>query len=511
MTTARKLRVLMVEASADDARRTLAKLEQSGYTVEHVRVDNATDMQSALHKNSWQTHGWDAVLCSLDPAGFCGLEALRLLQDANVALPFLFLSHDVSEESIVSAMHAGADDYIFKDNLSRLAPAIEHRLREMRVRLAHNEAQQALQEHQARLHAFIANLPGMAYQLVMTVCGDMSFPYISEGSLALLGLDPQELEHNPNLFLQMLHPDDTDSYLQSMRSSADSLSFWNWEGRVMIQPASEVKWINLRCSPRMLSNGDVHWEGIMSNITQSRVAEMELKASREQLRELSSHIQDVREQERLSIAREIHDDMGGTLAAIKLDMAWMGQRLTTQNPELLSKAKGIDSLVDRCITSANNISRALRPSALDSFGIIAALELEGGEFEKRTGIRCSIHHSSQDVELNPDISIALFRIFQETLTNIMKHAHASQVKVDIRNHNNGVDLIVNDNGRGIREEDRLKPRSFGLRGMQERIAHFNGQMQISSIPGQGTTIAVHIPHADLDAATYETLPQQTLF
>lgn len=510
MTAARKLRVLMVEASPDDALRTLAKLEQSGYEVEHLRVDNAAGIQAALDKNRWQTCGWDTVLCSFDAAGFCGLEALRLIQDAGVALPFLFMSHDASEESIVSAMQAGADDYIFKDNLNRLAPAIEHHLRETRVRQAHSEAQRALQEHQARLHAFISNLPGMSYQLVLGARGEMSFPYISEGSLALLGLDPQELEQNPGLFLHMLHPDDMGSYLQSMRTSAGSLSFWNWEGRIMIPPSSEIKWINLRCSPRMLGNGDVHWEGIMSNITQSRVAEMELKASREQLRELSSHIQDVREQERLSIAREIHDDMGGTLAAIKLDVAWVSQRLE-MHPDLLAKTRSIETLVERCINSANNISRALRPSALDSFGIIAAIEMEAVEFENRTGIRCTINHTGESVELNPDISIALFRIFQETLTNIMKHAHASQVKVDICNRSNGVDMIVSDNGHGMHETDRQKPRSFGLRGMQERIAHFNGHMHISSIPGQGTTVAVHIPHADLDAAVYETVPQQTLF
>ena len=510
MTTARKLRVLMVEASADDALLTLAKLAQSGYAVEHARVDNPSDLQAALDKGSWRSHGWDVVLCSLDPTGFCGLEALRLIQNTDVTLPFLFMSHDASETSIVSAMQAGADDYIFKDNLSRLAPAIEHHLREMRVRLAHNEAQRALQEHQARLHAFISNLPGMAYQLVMSAHGEISFPYVSEGSLALLGLDSQELEQNPGLFLHMLHPDDMDSYLQSMHTSAASLSFWNWEGRILIPPTSEIKWINLRCSPRTLDNGATHWEGIMSNITQSRVAEMELMASREQLRELSSHIQDVREQERLSIAREIHDDMGGTLAAIKLDVAWVSQRLE-MHPDLLAKARGIDALVERCINSANNISRALRPSALDSFGIIAAIEMEAVEFEKRTSICCAINHTGEGVELSPDISIALFRIFQETLTNIMKHAHASQVKVDIRTRSNGVDLIVSDNGHGMHETDRQKPRSFGLRGMQERIAHFNGHMHISSIPGKGTTVAVHIPHADLDAAAYKILPQQTLF
>lgn len=511
MTTAKKLRILLVEASPDDARSTLAKLEQSGYAVEHVRVDNAAAMHAALVTHERPAGGWDVVLCSYDPSGFCGLDALKLLQAAGIDLPFLFLSHDLREESIIYAMQSGADDYIFKDSLNRLAPAIEHNLREARIRREHSEVQRALQEHQARLHAFIANLPGMAYQLLLTQRGDMSFPYVSEGSLALLGLDPQELEQNPLLFLQLLHSDDLDVYLQTMRASADNLEFWNWEGRIVISPAGEIKWINLRCSPRRLGNGDVLWEGIMSNISQSRLAEIEIKDSQERLRELSSHIQDVREQERLNIAREIHDDMGGTLTAIKLDIAWVGRHLDPKNPELLAKIKGIEALVDRCITSANNISRTLRPSVLDSFGIIAAIEMEAGEFEQRTGISCPITHMEEGVELSPDISIALFRIFQEALTNIMKHAQASQVEVAIYNRSTGVDLIVSDNGCGLSEVDRLKPHSFGLRGIQERVAHFSGKVHISGTLGQGTTIAVHIPHIPAQLAIDGTLPQQTLF
>ena len=229
------------------------------------------------------------------------------------------------------------------------------------------------------------------------------------------------------------------------------------------------------------------------------------------MRELSSHIQDALEQERLHIARDIHDDMGGTLTAIKIDIAWLIERLGPQNLELLAKAKGIEELVARCSKSANNISRTLRPSVLDSFGVIAAIEMEAEEFEKRTGISCPINQVDEGMEISPDTSIALFRIFQETLTNIMKHAKAGQVKVDICNRADGVDLVVSDDGIGLKETDRLKPRSFGLRGIQERVAHLNGEVNISSIPGQGTTVAVHVPHTTVHPATEDELPQQTLF
>src|SRR5208283_3930394 len=124
---------------------------------------------------------------------------------------------------------------------------------------------------------------------------------------------------------------------------------------------------------------------------------------------------------------------------IKIDIAWLIERLDDKNPELLAKAKGVESLVDRCMKSANNILRSLRPSVLDSFGIIAAIEMEAEEFEKRTGISCPINQVDEGLEISPDASIALFRIFQETLTNIMKHAKASEVTVDIANRKEGVD------------------------------------------------------------------------
>lgn len=367
-----------------------------------------------------------------------------------------------------------------------------------------------LQENQAHLQDFIANLPGMAYQILRKINGDMSFPYISEGSLALFGLDPQDLEQNPQLFIDMLHPDDRASYDLSMRTSADNLSFWNWEGRVVLPPEGETKWINLRCTPRKMKHGEVRWEGIMFNINQSKLAEIVTRRTQEQLRELSAHIHDVREQDRLNIAREVHDNLGSILTAIKLNIAWLGSHLNGGLPELGAKTKDIEQLTDKCLAAVGNISRTLRPSMLEFFGIIAAVEGEVKEFEQRTGISCTFNHLDEGITLAPDTSITLFRIVQETLTNITKHARASQVKVSIYNLEDCISMVVSDNGCGLSEADRLKPHSFGLRGIQERVAHFGGAVRIDSSSGSGTAVTVYIPHA----AAYPAaggMPQQTLF
>ena len=488
---ANKLRVLLVETSPEDAQRTLTKLEQSGYEVIHQQVDNASTMQTALSDNEW-----DVVLCSYDPSGFCGLAALELMQSNGIDLPFLFLSYDLHEETIIHTMQSGANDYIFKGSLSRLAPSIAYNLRAARIRYEHHQAQIALQENQARLQAFITNLPGMAYQVLRKNDGNISFPYISDGSKALLDLNPQDLEKHPKLFIDMLHPDDLISYEQSMQASADNLSFWNWEGRIVILPEGEIKWINLRCSPRKTLHGEILWEGIMSNISQSKQAEIEIKHSQEQLRELSSHVQLVREQERLHIAREVHDGLGSTLTAIKLNIAWLGGRLQTKElPELAAKIKDIENLIDKCTTAANDISHSLRPSTLDCFGITTAMEIEVDEFKQRTGISCIFNHPDEDITLDPDVAIALFRILQETLTNIMKHAQANTVKIDLHNQATDIEMTVSDDGLGFTETDRIKPRSFGLRGINERVSYFGGNVHIQSTPGSGTTIKARIPHS----------------
>ena len=500
----KKLRVLFVEASQDDLQQTLAKLTDNGYAVEHLRVEDADAMKIALLQEQW-----DIVLCSYNPPAFGGLEALNLMQSLSIDLPFLFLSHNLREENIIRAIQAGAGDYIFKGSLNRLVSAIEHYMREAEIRREHRQMLLDLKENQTRLHALISNLPGMAYQLLQTSSGAVSFPYVSEGCYTLLGIHPQDLQNNPAQFFDMLHPADSSSYQKAMQKSSKNLSFMYWEGRIKSLPEDEIRWVNLRCCPRKMPHG-IQWEGMMFNITERKLAEIEAMRSQEQLRELSAHIQDVREQERLALAREVHDDMGSMLTAIKMDIAWMGSRLANSDPALTEKIKGIENLVTRCAAAASNISRNLRPSALDSFGIIAAIEIEANEFEQRTNIACLLDTVDEDVAVSPNIAITLFRIFQEALNNIMKHAQASKVRIMIHNRLKSVELTVSDNGCGLSEPDRRKPRSFGLRGIQERAARFGGEVSISSKPGKGTTVAVSIPHAPVESEMKEA-PQQTLF
>jgi signal transduction histidine kinase len=228
----------------------------------------------------------------------------------------------------------------------------------------------------------------------------------------------------------------------------------------------------------------------MTNVTASRQEQEETRRSRARLAELTDHIQQVKEQERARIAREIHDDLGGNLTAIKMALAMLAARLP-DDAALRDKANYLDDLVDRTIEAVHRISLDLRPGTLD-LGLVAALEWQAREFEKQMGIACVFRSADKEIDLDPDQAAALFRIFQEALTNIAKHAGATRVTVSLRRQRQHLTLSICDNGRGITPADRLKPQSFGLRGMSERARALGGTLSLSQAPGGGTMVVVKI-------------------
>lgn len=341
-----------------------------------------------------------------------------------------------------------------------------------------------------------ANLHGMACQIRMDADNTLHLPYVSEGCLALLGIAPLEVELHPELLLNMLHPEDRDRFFQSMHESISHSMPWNWEGRIVTPSDGEIKWVSLHAA--CLETNSHAWEGFMVNITQSKLADQEIITSHQQLRELSSRIEDIKEEERRRIAREIHDEIGTLLTALKMDLSWLAQRLPQDGNALHKKVKSMFDLLDTATSSANNLVHNLRPGFLDCFGFVVAIEIEAKEFSKRTGIRCKIVKSDNDIELSGEQPIALFRVFQEALNNIMKHAEAKLVKIEILKTEECVTLIISDDGKGFDEESRNKPYSFGLRGIQERIEHLDGKVNITSEPGKGTRVEVCVPLCDAD-------------
>ena len=357
------------------------------------------------------------------------------------------------------------------------------------------ESAKALRLSESRFRAIVSNTPGLVFQFLRQTDDRLSFPYLSEGCQALLGISAERLRADSSLFLASILEEDRASSTDAMNASATEMKSWNWEGRIWIEEWKDIKWINLRATPRTLADGSVLWEGIMTNITESKLEEAETKRSRAQLAELSAHVETVKEKERTRIAREIHDDLGGNLTAIKMALALLTRRLPTDVPILAEKAAYVESLVDRTIEAVHRIAVDLRPGVLD-FGLLAAIDWQAKEFEKQVGMPCTFSSNKKDIELGPDQATALFRIFQEALTNISKHAQATRVTVQLVRTSRNVRLEISDNGRGIAAKDRLKPKSFGIRGMIERALALGGNLSISAVPEGGTMVAIKMPLSD---------------
>jgi signal transduction histidine kinase/CheY-like chemotaxis protein len=496
------LHLLLVEDSSDDATLLQQALRQAGMTLVLRQVDSAAAMAAALIEQPW-----DLVVSDYNLPGFSGTDALQLLREHALDTPFIVVSGCIGEEAAVTLMKAGADDYVMKDNLARLAPAVERSLKEVRTRVQRQIAELALRESEARFKAIASNIPGTVLQLQLDANGSWSFGYVSEGCLALLGVTPQLLQRNPGFFFDLIAPEDSAAFAQSMQTSARDLTDWNWEGRIHVGGSDEVKWVNLRSSPRRLDDGSVLWEGILSNITQNKLAELEVRRSREQLSSLSAHIQSVKERERTRIAREIHDDLGGTLTAIKIELMRLGKDLAPGADQALQHLRSTEALVDSALDMARRISTELRPGILD-LGIVAAIEWQSAEFQKRMDMPCLVTCAQEDIPLEDEISIALFRIFQETLTNIAKHAGASQVDVILDASEDRVSLVVSDNGRGLADADLSNPNAFGIRGMQERALNLGGEASVYRTPG-GTTVMVSVPRS-IAAATQSPADDELL-
>ena len=229
------------------------------------------------------------------------------------------------------------------------------------------------------------------------------------------------------------------------------------------------------------------------DITDRKRAETEIERSREQLRNLSAHLQSVREKERTRIARELHDELGQLLTALNTGLVLLNRKIPETEKALRDQTGSMIELVDMTMQTLKRIYMALRPGMLDHLGLAVAIGWQAGEFEKRTGIRCKVTVDPEDLSLDPDLSTAIFRIFQETLTNIARHAGAARVHVSLKATAEKVLLTVRDNGRGITQEQLAKPNSFGLLGMRERTHYRGGDVRISGKPGKGTLVKVDIP------------------
>lgn len=245
--------------------------------------------------------------------------------------------------------------------------------------------------------------------------------------------------------------------------------------------------------PIIQFDGGVSKLTIMHDITERKRAMEEVQDSREQLRNLFAHLQVAREEERTAIAREIHDELGQVLATLQLDVSWLVGELREDQGALVEKAGAMSGLITNTVKTVQRISSELRPVMLDELGLADAMDWQAKEFQKRSGISCDFAVELESNDIDRCISSALYRIFQEALTNVLRHAGATRVEGHLAEKRGRIVLMVRDNGCGITRHQISDPHSIGLTGMQERVRMLGGRARILGVDRKGTAIVVQIP------------------
>jgi PAS domain S-box-containing protein len=277
---------------------------------------------------------------------------------------------------------------------------------------------------------------------------------------------------------------------------AELLREGHWEGdliktaqdgrRIVMASRWALQWAKRDQAPRILE--------INSDITERKRGEESLVLQREQLRALAERLQLVREEDRKQVARDLHDQIGQILTAIKLDMTWMTRHLPESAGDVLARLKESIQLIGDGVKAVRAICSGLRPGVLDDLGLAAAIEWQANDFAARNGIPCQVSVPPVDLHLDGDRATATFRIFQECLTNIIRHAQAKSVRIALYQQEESILLIVEDDGVGFHDSGSSNTLgSLGLLGMKERAQFCGGDVQISTSPGNGTTITVRVP------------------
>jgi PAS domain S-box-containing protein len=324
----------------------------------------------------------------------------------------------------------------------------------------------------------------------------------------IFGMEPgQEAPSHP-IFHELLRPadysvaentvppEDRSALQKTVARAIAERSGFEADHRV-IRPDGSVRDIHAVGHPVFGESGELlEFVGVLTDMTEERLAQESLRRSHDELRSLSQNLRTVREEERTRISREIHDEIGQALTALQMDVAWLEKRLSSAGPSneiLVGKLQSMAGMIDKTMEAVQKIATELRPGVLDELGLGDAVDWFVREFEKRTGISCRIQSNLNGTSIAPDLATAAFRILQEALTNVARHAGATQVQVDLSADDRRLTLEIKDNGRGIAEDRATDSRSLGLLGMRERARALGGDVRIRGVPGHGTSVILSLP------------------
>jgi PAS domain S-box-containing protein len=345
---------------------------------------------------------------------------------------------------------------------------------------------QALKESER----FSSSLLKFSPNPILVFNSDGSIKYINSALEKLTGYSSAELVgHKPPYpwWVEENVERDTQEFLLLLHAGGRKTE------KLIRNKAGKRLWIQIISAPIVMNNKFAYGLSSWVDITERKNSESQLKRLTEELRSLSAYSESVREKERSRIAREVHDELGQTLASLKMDVRWLDDNLGENTEYCHELTESMSKLIDLTVQRIKRICIELRPKLLDDIGLAGTIEWLLNEFQQATGIKCIFNSRLKANQLDNEQTTTLFRIFQEALTNVYRHANANKVNVTLGQAGNVLALKIEDNGKGITEEQIRSSKSLGLMGMRERTLFWGGSIDISGDPGKGTNLLIRIP------------------
>ncbi|MBS1510960.1 MAG: PAS domain S-box protein [Bacteroidetes bacterium] len=470
------LKILMLEDNESDAMMIQHQLTKAGINYTYRLMMTREAYEKALLEFEP-----DLVLSDNAMPQFSASEALAILQQMQIHIPFILVTGTVSEEFAAGIIKAGADDYLLKDRLIRLPNAIEAALKQKQF-----EKQQLQDQEQLRLSEekyrtlveqasdgiFIADETGKFIIVNSSGCKMSGYTLDELQTRTIYDLvEPESLKKIPFNFQEMMMPQGASSHRQMLRKNGQL--------------------VHVEINAKFLS--DKRFIAFVRDIGERIIAQDEIRQTNEKLRELTAHLINVREEERKRIGREIHDELGQQLTAIKMDVSWIHKKIPSDAYEpIQAKLKNIITLLDGSNQSIRRILSELRPGVLDDNGLIEALEWQNRQFATTTGIAIHFETTEKELKLPEQAATCIFRVYQEALTNIIRHADATRVNTALKKDNGNVVVTIEDNGKGFDTKKRESKKSFGILGIKERVHAQGGELFITSAPGKGTKMEIRL-------------------
>ena len=477
------MRILIVEDNPGDVR-LLRELLCGGGSPEVFALVHVDRLAAALE--TLEQASFDAVLLDLSLPDSQGLASLSRMHASKPGMPVVVLTSLDDEVLGLQLLQAGAQDYLVKGEVTGSLLR-----RSLRYAVERKRAEVELRRSEIFLESIVENIPHMIF---VKDAGQLRFVRFNKAGEDLLGHTRQNLIGKSDY--ELFPKDEADFFTGADREVLRNCKVLDVPEEPILTKGKGQRYLHTKKIPILDENGQpLYLLGISEDITERKRAETQLQRSFELLRTLSQRLDVVREEERTRIARELHDELGVRMTCMKMDLsrlqAMMRESLFPRE-KMEEKIRSMSAETDSTIHDVQRLAAELRPGVLDDLGLVAAIEWQCQDFERRSGIRCLCESSFDQITISPSRATAAFRICQEALTNVARHAKATFVRVLIKETGEEVLIEIQDNGGGIPSDKINDAASLGLLGMRERSMAIGGSLDIAGWPEKGTTVTLRV-------------------